>query len=150
MTYKEKIEMAKRSNITINYDLLKRDNVVGIYKFFKVKGDLRYCFYIGKATDVAFRLLGASRGHIYMYLKENYSKLVSLEMKNALEDGYKIEVEIEEKDYKDTCFSKAAHRLALAEIQEIVKYQELGQCLLQKPEGVGKKEEDFWERNYKE
>lgn len=150
MTYKEKIEMAKRRNITINYNLLKRDNIVGIYKFFKVKGDERYCFYIGKATDVTFRLLGASKGHIYMFLKEDYSKIVPLEMKNSLEDGYEIQVEIEEKNYIDTCFSRAAHRLALAEIQEIVKYQELGQCLIQMPEGVGEKEKKFWERNYKE
>lgn len=149
MTYKEKIEMAKNSNIMINYDLLKQDNVVGIYKFFKVKGDERYCFYIGKATDITFRLLGASKGHIYMYLKEDYSKLVPMEIKKSLEDGYNIEVEIEEIDYKDTHFSRAAHRLALAEIQEIVKYQNFGQCLLQTPEGTGRKEKNFWEKNYK-
>ena len=71
MTYKEKIELAKKYQITIKFDLLKRDNVVGIYKFFKVKGDERYCFYIGKATDIAFRLLGASNGHIYMFLNKN-------------------------------------------------------------------------------
>ena len=89
----------------------------------------RYCFYIGKATNVAFRLFGASKGHIFMYLKVNYSKLVPSEIKNCIEDGYEIEVEIEEKDYKDTCFSRAAHRLALAELQEIIKYQEADQCL---------------------
>lgn len=141
---------AERRNITIKYDLLKKDNIVGIYKFFKVKGDERYCFYIGKATDIAFRLLGASNGHIYMYLKENYSKLVPLEMKKYLQNGYEIEVEVEEINYKDTCFSRAAHRLALADIQEIVKYQEMGQCLLQTPEGVGEYEEKFWEKNCKE
>lgn len=150
MTYKEKIELAKKYQITIKFDLLKRDNVVGIYKFFKVKGDERYCFYIGKATDIAFRLLGASNGHIYMFLNKNYSKLVPSEIKKCIEAGYEIEVEIEEKDYKDTCFSRAAHRLALAEFQEIVKYQEMEQCLLQTPEGVGKREKDFWEKNYKE
>ncbi len=149
MTYKEKIKMAEEKNIIINYDLLKQDNIVGIYKFFKVKEDERYCFYIGKATDVAFRLLGASKGHIYMYLNEDYSKLVPLEIKNSLEDNYNIEVEIEEINYEDTYFSRASHRLALAEIQEIVKYQNIGQCLLQTPEGAGRKEKDFWEKNYK-
>ena len=142
--------MAKECNITIKYDLLKRDNVVGIYKFFKVKGDERYCFYIGKATNIVSRLFGASDGHIYMYLKERYSKLVPLEIKNSIKDGYEIEVEIEEKEYKDTCFSRAAHRLALDEIQEIVKYQKMNQCLLQMPEGVGKREREFWKKNYKE
>lgn len=149
MTYKEKIENAKKNKITIKYDLLKTDNIVGIYKFFKVKGNERYCFYIGKATNVAYRLLGASDGHIYMYLKGNYSKLVPGEIQKALNDGYEIEVEIEEKDYKDTYFSRAAHRLALAELQEIVKYQEIEQCLSQKPEGTGKRAKNFWETNYK-
>ena len=65
-------------------------------------------------------------------------------------NGYEIEVEVEEINYKDTCFSRAAHRLALAEIQEIVKYQKMGQCLLQTPEGVGEYEEKFWEKNCKE
>ena len=55
--------------------------------------------------------------------------MVPSEIKNCIEDGYEIEVEIEEKDYKDTCFSRAAHRLALAELQEIIKYQEADQCL---------------------
>ena len=146
MTYKEKIERANRYNIMIQYDLLRKDNIVGIYKFFRVKGQERYCFYIGKATNVAFRLLGADKGHIYMYLKEDYSKLVPLEIKKSLENGYIVEVEIKEIEYKDTHFSRAAHRLALCELQEIVKYQEIGQCLLQLPEGVGKKEEQFWER----
>ena len=52
-------------------------------------------------------------------------------------------------EYKDTSFSRAAHRLALAEISEIVKYQREGQCLEQMPEGVGMNEEKFWEENYK-
>ncbi len=149
MTYKEKIEKANENKIIIKYDILKTDNIVGIYKFFKVKRDERYCFYIGKATNVAYRLLGASNGHIYMYLKGNYSKFVPNEINNALTDGYKIEVEIEEKEYEDIYFSRAAHRLALAELQEIVKYQEMGQCLSQIPEGTGEREKNFWETNYK-
>ena len=151
MTYKEKIEKAKEGKITIKYDLLESDNIVGLYKFFKVKGNERYCFYIGKTTNVAARLLRASKGHIYMYLQKDYSRLVPEEIRKAINDGYEIEVEIEnkEEEYKDIEFSRAAHRLALAEIQEIIKYQEKGQCLLQTPEGVGKNEKEFWEQKYK-
>lgn len=151
MTYREKIDKAKECKIIIKYDLLSTDNIVGLYKFFKVKGDERYCFYIGKATNVAARLLRASKGHIHMYLQKDYSRLVPDEIRKAINDGYEIEVEIENKaeEYKDIEFSRAAHRLAYVEIQEIIKYQEMGQCLLQRPEGVGKNEEKFWEQNYK-
>ena len=60
-----------------------------------------------------------------------------------------FQVEIEEIDYSDTSFSKAAHRLALAELQQIVHYQSIGQCEFQTPEGAGTYEEKFWEENYK-
>ena len=38
MTYKEKIQKAEKQNIFVLYDLLSKDNIVGIYKFFKIKG----------------------------------------------------------------------------------------------------------------
>ena len=149
MTYKEKIEKARQHNIYISEKLLSKDNIVGIYKFFRVKDCEKYCFYIGKSTSMAFRLLGSSKGHIYMYLNGDYSKLVSAKINEYINDGYIIQVEIEEIPYEDTSFSRAAHRLALAELQEIVKYQEMGQCEFQTPEGVGTYEEKFWEENYK-
>ena len=84
-----------------------------------------------------------------MYLNNNLSKLVPCIIDKYIKDGYKIEIEIIKVEYKDTSFSRAAHRLALAEISEIVKYQKEGQCLEQMPEGVGMNEEKFWEENYK-
>ena len=66
-----------------------------------------------------------------------------------MKEGYKIEIEIIKVEYKDTSFSRAAHRLAFTEISEIVKYQKEGQCLNQMPEGVGMNEEKFLEENYK-
>lgn len=149
MTYEEKMMKAKENNIIISDKLLSKDNVVGIYKFFKVKNEKKHCFYIGKSTSMAYRLLGSSNGHIYMYLKGDYSKLVPSKIKEYLSDGYQISVEIEEINYEDTMFSRAAHRLALAELKEIVKYQEMNQCELQTPEGAGMYEERFWEENYK-
>ena len=126
MTYSEKIKEANERNIFIMFDLLSKDNVVGIYKFFKVRDLEKHCFYVGKSTSVAFRLLGASQGHIYMYLNNDYSKLVPSKINEYLNDGYKIQVEIDEIDYSDTSFSRAAHRLALAELQQIVGYQKNG------------------------
>ena len=148
MTYEEKIKLAKECGITIPENILYK-NIVGIYEFFKIKGNEEFCFYIGKSTDIAYRLLGSSSGHIYMYLNSNLSKTVPLKIKEYCDDGYKIKVKILEVDYSDNSFSKAAHRLALVELQEIVKYQEMGQCQFQVPEGVGTNEEKFWTENYK-
>lgn len=149
MTYEEKIQEAKKHNINIVYDLSKDKNIVGIYKFFYYNQNEEYCFYIGKSTNITDRLLGSSKGHIYMYLNNDFSKKVPRKIKEYLNKGYKIKVTIQEIDYRDTSFSKAAHRLALAELQEIVKYQEMGQCQFQMPEGAGTYEEIFWEENYK-
>ena len=81
------------------------------------------------------------------YLDDN---LIPTRIKEYLNKGYRIKVVIKKVNYNDTSFSRAAHRLALAELQEIVKCQEKGQCLDQLPEGVGESEEKFWEKNYKE
>lgn len=148
-TYEQKIKEAKKLGISISADLHSNKNIVGIYKFFRCKNDTEYCFYIGKSTDVAYRLLGPSNGHIFLFLKGDYSKIVPQKIKEYLDDGYKIRVDISNVSYYDTSFSKAAHRLALAELQEIVKYQEMGQCPFQVPEGAGAYEERYWEKNYK-
>ena len=71
------------------------------------------------------------------------------EIKKYLRQNYEILVEIEEVAYFDTDFSRASHRLALAELAEIVKYQSKGQCLKQLPEAIGKGEKKYWENNYK-
>ena len=90
----------------------------------------------------------SSNGHINLFFKES-EKLVPSEIKYYLGQNYEILVEIEEVDYSDTDFSRASHRLSLAEITEIVKYQSMGQCLKQLPEGIGEGEREYWENNYK-
>lgn len=150
MTYKRKIEEAKKKGIDLPNDLSLSENCVGIYKFFKIKDNEKYCFYIGKSTDIAYRLLGSSGGHIYMYLNKDFSRLVPFKINEYINNDYRIKVEILKIDYRDSSFSKATHRLALAELKEIVEYQNKGQCQFQLPEGVGTYEEKFWEKNYKE
>jgi hypothetical protein len=148
MTFKEKMKQAEEKGVCLPNDL--ENKKVGIYKFFKVKpNEEKHCFYIGKSTDILYRLLGSGNGHIYMFLNNNFSKLVPIKINEYISEGYRIEVEIIDVDYNDSSFTRAAHRLALVEIQEIVKYQKIGQCEFQMPEGVGMYEEKFWEENYK-
>lgn len=149
-TLRQKIDEAKDRNIHIPACLLSNKNIVGIYGFFAIKSDEEYCFYIRKATNIAYRLFGSSNGHIYLYFKNAYSKLVPQKINEYLNKGYKIEVRILDKiDYHDTSFSKAAHRLAFAELQKIIQYQQQGQCEFQVPEGSGKYERKYWEEHYK-
>lgn len=122
MTYKEKVEEAKMRNITIPPEILEKD-IVGIYKFFATLEDKKICFYVGKSTNIRERLL-SSNGHIHLFFK-NSEKLVPSKIKDYLHQNYEILVEIEEVDYFDTDFSRASHRLSLAEITEIVKYQSM-------------------------
>ena len=146
MTYKDKLEEAKMRNIAIPSEILDKD-IVGVYKFFAILEDEKICFYIGKSTNIRERLL-SSNGHIHLFFKES-EKLVPSEIKYYLGEKYIIEVEIIEVDYYDTEFSRASHRLALAELAEIGKYQSQGQCLKQLPEGVSINEIKYWENNYK-
>lgn len=146
MTYKEKLEEAKIRNIIIPSEILKKD-IVGVYKFFAILEDKKICFYVGKSTNIRERLL-SSNGHIHLFFKDS-DKLVPSEIKNYLNEKYKIVVEIIKVNYYDTEFTRASHRLALVELAEIIKYQSQGQCLKQLPEGVSDNEFKYWENNYK-
>lgn len=150
MTNEEKIEEAKKQRIYLPDDLLG-EKIVGVYGFFATKENdgKKICFYIGKATNMVSRLLGSSSGHVHCYLRGYFKGLVPQLIKKYLDLDYDIKVEILEKiDYQDEFFRRASHRLALAEIQQIVNYQEQGQCLEQDLEGVGPNEENYWKENY--
>ena len=81
---KQKIDEAKQRGINIPNDLFGDENIVGVYGFFAIKENEEHCFYIGKSTSIADRLLGSSKGHVYMYLNDNYSKLVPKKLMNIL------------------------------------------------------------------
>lgn len=151
MTFRQKVEEAEKQRVHLPANLLEKE-IVGVYGFFAVKENKEaMCFYIGKATNMVGRLLGPE-GHVHDYLYGYFNKLVPQTIRKYLNLGYDIEVKILvdcDDIYKDTNFSRAAHRLALAEIQQIVKYQELGQCLEQLPEGIGQDERRYWEEKYK-
>lgn len=152
MSIKQKIEKAGRMGIDLPDNLLCGDEynkLVGLYKFFAYDEGGEICFYIGKSTSIAWRLLNSSNGHIYLFFKGDIDSLVPSKIREFLAQGKRIRVDIEEVDYSDSSFSRAAHRLALAELLEIVKYQEKGYCLGQLPEGFGKRERAYWENNYR-
>ena len=148
MTLETKVKQAKEKGIILPQELLN-DDIVGIYGLFATKENKKKCFYIGKATNICSRLLDSSYGHIHSYLKGREG-FVQNKIKKYIDNGYMIEVEIlKEIDYKDTCFSKAAHRLALAELEKIVEFQEKGECLDQLPEGTTAYQKRYWENKYK-
>lgn len=156
MTYKDKIEKAREQGIEIPVWILERERqqIAGIYKFCYYKPNNpndEGCFYVGKSSSLVYRLLNSAGGHIHLFLN-NYldNNLVPTKINEYLNNGYCIKVVIKEVKYNDTSFSRAAHRLALAELQEIVSCQKKGQCLDQLPEGVGEDEEKFWKENYKD
>ena len=136
MTYREKISVARELKIHIPDALAAGKAIVGVYGFFAIKDEVEECFYIGKATNMAGRILGASDGHVYMYLQQNMTKFVPRKIDEYIKQGYRIEVRIlEQIDYRDTSFSKAAHRLALAELQKIVEYQKKTNALISARKG---------------
>ena len=100
-----------------------------------------------KATNLRARLLGSSNGHIHRYLNNYVTNLVPKLIDQHLQAGYRIEVRIlEEIDYQDSSFSRAAHRLAFAELKWIVNMQKDGLCLEQLPEGAGPNSRTYWEK----
>ena len=164
MTYRQKWDAAKADGIEIPERVLNED-IVGIYGFFAKKGDEKTCFYIGKATNMRCRLFdGNNEGHIHYYFTKPWEKTsepdnvrkkkkdysVPINIHKYVNDGYKVFFQIlEEVDYTDSSFSRAAHRLAFAELKAIVEYQKNEQCLEQLPEGVGSSERKYWEDHYK-
>ena len=149
MTNKQKVDMANERGIDLPLEILERD-IVAVYGFFAKKNNEEFCFYVGKATNLCARLLGSSSGHIHRYLKHNVTKLVPKLIDQHLQAGYRIEVRIlEEVDYQDSSFSRAAHRLAFAELKGIVDMHKEGLCLDQLPEGAGPNSNTYWEKHYK-
>ncbi len=149
MTNKQKVDMANERGIDLPLEMLERD-IVAVYGVFAKKKNEEFCIYVGKATNLRARLLGSSSGHIHLYLNNNVEKLVPKLIDQHLQAGYRIEVRIlEEVDYQDSSFSRAAHRLAFAELKWIVDMQKEGLCLEQLPEGAGPYSGAYWEKYYK-
>lgn len=145
MTNKQKVDMANQRGIDLPLEMLERD-IVAVYGVFAKKENEEFCIYVGKATNLRARLLGC---HIHRYLNNYVTNLVPKLIDQHIQAGYRIEVKIlEEIDYQDSSFSRAAHRLAFAELKWIVDMQKEGLCLEQLPEGAGPNSRTYWENHY--
>ena len=150
----QKTKKAEKYNIFIDEEL--KTEQVGIYGYFYMdpRGN-EHCIYVGKASSFYERTFSKD-GHIHKFLryKETNGKLYSEELVVRLIDNLQknkcsIYVKcLEIVDYYDKSFSRAAHRLAFAELYWITKYQNMGECLDQLPEVVGSHEENYWKNNY--
>lgn len=85
--------------------------------------------------------------HLNDYLRGVRKTDVHKKIEKYLNDGYEIEIRILQKiDYIGDSFEKDANRLALAELQELVNYQDMGGCQKQLSEAVKEKYERIeWE-----
>lgn len=91
-------ERTAETDMQSNYAILGFKNIVGIYKFFYYNQEQESCFYIGISTNVARRLLSCDKGHIHMYLNEDFSKLVPQKIREYHDKRYKIKVTVQEID----------------------------------------------------
>lgn len=132
MTDKEKnefmkrIENAKSNNIFVQKEINPDSHIRGVYGFFAIRDKEEIPFYIGKSLNIFSRLF---TGHIYNYLRGVRNTDVQQRMENFLGKGYTVEVRILKRvEYKGDSFIQDANRLALAELEEILKQQDNGYC----------------------
>ena len=91
------------------------------------------------------------KGHVYNYCRGVRKTDVQKRMQFYLDKGYKIKIKVQEQvDYVGDGFIQDANRLALAELNEIVKQQDKGFCITedQLSEAVKKKEKELWEEQF--
>ncbi len=144
--FNKRLNEIKQLDIYVPKEMTPKSKIRGVYGFF-VKVDENYiCFYIGKSNDIFLRMLGKN-SHLNDYLRGVRETDVHKKIEKYLNDGYGIEVRIlREIDYIGDSFEKDANRLALAELQELVNYQDMGGCQKQLSEAVKEKYERIeWE-----
>ena len=139
----------KYSNqIKLNKILELEDRTRGIYGFFILDSGKSRCVYIGKAIDIKSRVLE----HLTQ-LKWMQKKVLATEpaqhikmLYEALKEGKQIDIKLIEKvPYEYGEYARDLHHLAYVEYSYIEKYQKLGECLYQFPEGAfNQKEYDIW------
>lgn len=156
MTQREEEEFSKRMkkanelNILIPQELTPKSCVRGVYGFFAVKNmNKEIPFYIGKSNNIFLRMFGRG-SHLSNYLRGVRKTEVHRSIERFLEDDYHIEIRVLNKvEYTGDYFESDANRLALAELKELVKYQDKGFCLMQLSEAVKEKYERIeWETKF--
>ena len=150
----KKAMKAEKYNVFIDEEL--KTEQAGIYGYFyrDPRGN-EHCIYVGKATSFYDRTF-SKNGHIHKFLRfmetnrEMYSdEFLNDSMATLIENNCSIIVRcLEIVYYFDAFFTRAAQRLAVAELYWITKYQNIEECLDQMPEGVGPNEEEYWRNHY--
>lgn len=145
----DRISEAKEQKILIPKELTTRSCVRGVYGFFAVKMNEEIPFYIGKSNNIFLRMFGRS-SHLNSYIRGLRNTPVLQNIEKYLETDYHIEIKILKKvKYKGDNFESDANRLALAELKELVEYQDKGFCLVQLSEAVKEKYERIeWETKF--
>lgn len=147
--FNKRLNKIKQLGIYVPKEMTPKSKIRGVYGFF-VKVDENYiCFYIGKSNDIFLRMLGKN-SHLNDYLRGVRKTDVHKKIEKYLNDGYEIEIRILQKiDYIGDSFEKDANRLALAELQELVNYQDMDGCQKQLSEAVKEKYERIeWESTH--
>ncbi|BDF68135.1 hypothetical protein CE91St43_21070 [Oscillospiraceae bacterium] len=148
--FNRRLNKIKELGIYVPKEMTPESKIRGVYGFF-VKLDVNNtCFYIGKSNNIFLRIFG-NTSHLNDYLRDIRRTDVHKKIEKYLNDGHEIEIKILQKiDYIGDSFEKDANRLALAELQELVKYQDMGGCQEQLSEAVKERYERIeWERIFK-
>lgn len=145
----KRIEKAKDKNIFVQKEIGINSHVRGVYCFYAKRENEEIPFYIGKSNNIFMRMF---TGHIYNYLRGVRNTDVQKRMENYLDNNYSIEVRVLKRvDYVGDSFIQDANRLALAELEEIVKQQNKGLCITkdQLSESIKPSEENAWNEQFK-
>ncbi len=147
--FRKRIENAKMKNIFVDEEIAFNSHIRGIYCFYAKRENEEIPFYIGKSNNIFMRMF---KGHIYDYLRGVRDTDVQKRIENYLDNGYSIKVGILRRvPYKGDTYIQDANRLALAELEEIVKQQNNGFCITkdQLSEAVKLTEENIWNEEVK-
>lgn len=141
-----RIERLRAKNITLSEDIIPETKIRGVYGFFCRKENEIHCFYIGKSNNILIRMLGKN-SHLNNYLRGVKKSEVHKAIDKYLNDDFSVEIKVlQSVPYVGDSFEKDANRLALAELQQLVAFQSMGECTNQLSEAVKKKfEKEEWE-----
>lgn len=145
-TFNKRLNKLKIMNISIADDITPECKIRGVYGFFAKNETNNICFYIGKSNNIFIRMLGRN-SHLNNYLRGVRNTNVHKYIEYYLNNGFNVEIRVLQKvEYVGDSFERDANRLALAELEELVKHQDMEECPNQLSEAVKEKNErEEWE-----
>lgn len=153
-TLRQKISLLPKE-ISVADEIIN-ENIRGIYGIFSLTETTKKCIYIGRAADIASRML-SNNGHLSDFYSYSLSELKDIKLPAMVPQlildeilaGKKICIEVLERvPYVGDEYHKDMQRLAFAESKAITKFQDKDECLFQLPEGSWISE-DTWNKLYR-